>query len=72
MHLSYVKASLDDAWLWRCILGYASMHALYKLVKHYLVGGLPFRNMRTILCVVLVLEVSKYMLSSTFEECVNL
>jgi len=39
IHLSYLKASHDDVWLWQHRLGNASMHALPKLVKHDLTWG---------------------------------
>ena len=41
IHLSCLKASLDDAWLWHHRLGHANIHILHKLVKHDLVRGLP-------------------------------
>ena len=41
MHLSCVKASLDDACIWHHRLGHASMHTLHELVTYDLVRRLP-------------------------------
>ena len=40
MHLPYLRASVDDAWLWHHRLGHAGMYTLHKLVKHDLVRSL--------------------------------
>ena len=41
LHFSYLKASLDNAWLWDHRIGHACMCTIHKLVKHDLVRGLP-------------------------------
>ena len=70
MYLSYLKASLDNAWFWHRRFGHASMHTPHKLVKHDLVKGYSLTNMRKTMCVVHVLEISQY--EQTFEEFVYL
>ena len=40
MHISCLKTSFNEVWLWHCRLGHASMHTLHQLVRHDLVRKL--------------------------------
>jgi len=64
MHLSCLKASFVDTWIWHRRLGHASIHTLHKLIKHDLVRGLPSHKYeKNHVCKIAmhVLGLSKYM-----------